>query len=108
MLEDMQEAQITIGETSFALEQPFMVLATQNPIEQEGTYPLPEAQVDRFMLQLELTYPTRDEELLILDRMAAVEPPLFVDEVFGPDDIFELRRVLDSIHIADSLKGYIV
>src|SRR5262245_37198264 len=79
LLEAMQERQVTIGETSFPLEEPFLVLATQNPIEQEGTYPLPEAQVDRFMLKVKLTYPNRDEELLILDRMAATEPSLYVD-----------------------------
>src|SRR5437660_3766448 len=73
LLEAMQEKQVTIGDTSYTLEQPFLVLATQNPIEQEGTYPLPEAQVDRFMLKLKLTYPSKDEELAILNRMAAVE-----------------------------------
>jgi MoxR-like ATPase len=104
----MQEAQVTIGETSFALEQPFLVLATQNPIEQEGTYPLPEAQVDRFMLQVRLTYPSRDEELVILDRMATVSPALYVDKVLGAEDVFELRRALDSIYLDDRLKGYIV
>src|SRR5262250_2297800 len=76
LLEAMQERQVTIGETSYALEEPFLVLATQNPIEQEGTYPLPEAQVDRFMLKLKLTYPSKDEELAILDRMAGVEQTL--------------------------------
>src|SRR3954453_9903170 len=78
LLEAMQERQVTIGETSFVLDQPFLVLATQNPIEQEGTYPLPEAQVDRFMLKLKLTYPNKEEELAILERMAAVEPNLRV------------------------------
>ncbi len=84
------------------------MLATQNPIEQEGTYPLPEAQVDRFMLKLKLNYPSRDEEILILERMAAVEPDVHADAVLGPADLFELRGVLDSIHVADRLKGYIV
>src|SRR5215467_1908400 len=79
LLEAMQEKQVTIGETSYVLEQPFLVLATQNPIEQEGTYPLPEAQVDRFMLKLKLTYPSKEEELTILDRMSAVEPNLAVN-----------------------------
>src|SRR6266481_3580399 len=92
LLEAMQEKQVTIGDTSYPLEQPFLVLATQNPIEQEGTYPLPEAQVDRFMLKLKLTYPTRDEELDILNRMAAVEPHLAVEAVLGPADVFELRQ----------------
>jgi MoxR-like ATPase len=84
------------------------VLATQNPIEQEGTYPLPEAQVDRFMLQVRLTYPDRDEELLILDRMATVAPALYVDKVLGPEDVFALRQALDSIYMDDRLKAYIV
>src|SRR5947209_3711756 len=81
LLEAMQEQQVTIGDTSYPLEQPFLVMATQNPIEQEGTYPLPEAQVDRFMLKLKLTYPTKEEELAILNRMAAVEPDLRVQAV---------------------------
>src|SRR2546430_13284220 len=76
LLEAMQEKQVTIGDHSHPLEQPFLVLATQNPIEQEGTYPLPEAQVDRFMLKLKLTYPSKDEELAILNRMASVESNL--------------------------------
>jgi MoxR-like ATPase len=108
LLEAMQEKQVTIGDRTFPLEQPFLVLATQNPIEQEGTYPLPEAQVDRFMLQLKLTYPTREEERLIQERMAAVEPALYVEEVLGANDVFELRQVLDSIYIDDRLKEYIV
>src|SRR5271166_1673527 len=107
LLEAMAEKQVTIGETTFALDQPFLVLATQNPIEQEGTYPLPEAQVDRFMLKLKLGYPSRDEEIAILDRMAAVEPDVRADPVLGPADLFELRGVLDRIHVADRLKGYI-
>src|SRR6516165_4327913 len=81
LLEAMQEKQVTIGEHTFPLQQPFMVLATQNPLEQEGTYPLPEAQVDRFMLKLKVGYPTKDEELAILNRMATVEPKLDVQPV---------------------------
>src|SRR5438477_5991170 len=76
LLEAMQEMQVTIGDASHRLEQPFLVLATQNPIEQEGTYPLPEAQVDRFMLKLKIDYPSKEEELAILERMAAIEPDL--------------------------------
>src|SRR3954470_17367693 len=83
LLEAMQEKQVTIGDTSYSLEQPFLVLATQNPIEQEGTYPLPEAQVDRFMLKLKLTYPSKDEELAILNRMASIEPALYVEPVLS-------------------------
>jgi MoxR-like ATPase len=108
LLEAMAEKQVTIGESTFVLDQPFLVLATQNPIEQEGTYPLPEAQVDRFMLKLKLNYPNRDEEIAILERMAAVEPDVRADAVLGPGDLFELRGVLDRIHVADRLKGYIV
>ena len=98
---------MTIGDAS-SLEQPFLVLATQNPIEQEGTYPLPEAQVDRFMLKLKVTYPGKDDELAILDRMAAVEPRILVEPVLGPDDLFELRAGLDRIYVDDKIKRYIV
>src|SRR5271165_445780 len=108
LLEAMQEKQVTIGEASYPLEQPFLVLATQNPIEQEGTYPLPEAQVDRFMLKLKLSYPTKDEELEILNRMAAVDPCLAIDPVLSPDEIFELRRAIDDVYVDDKIKRYIV
>jgi MoxR-like ATPase len=108
LLEAMQEKQVTIGETSYPLEQPFLVLATQNPIEQEGTYPLPEAQVDRFMLKLRLTYPSKEEELAILNRMAAVEPDLAIDPVLSPADVFQLRRAIDQIYVDDKIKRYIV
>src|SRR5262245_14625612 len=108
LLEAMQEKQITIGDTTYPLEQPFLVLATQNPIEQEGTYPLPEAQVDRFMLKLKLVYPSKVEELAILNRMAAVEPQLAVAPVLAPDDIFALRGVLDELYVDDKIKHYIV
>jgi MoxR-like ATPase len=108
LLEAMQEQQVTIGDTSYTLAQPFLVLATQNPIEQEGTYPLPEAQVDRFMLKLRLDYPDKDEELEILNRMVSVEPNLAVDPVLGPDDIFELRRAIDQIYMDEKIKRYIV
>jgi MoxR-like ATPase len=108
LLEAMQEKQVTIGDTSYRLDQPFLVMATQNPIEQEGTYPLPEAQVDRFMLKLKLTYPSKDEELEILNRMAAVEPNLTIESVLSPDDIFGLRRAIDAIYVDDKIKRYIV
>jgi MoxR-like ATPase len=108
LLEAMQEKQVTIGETSFPLEQPFLVLATQNPIEQEGTYHLPEAQVDRFMLKLLVTYPTRDEELKILDRMMAIEPDLRIEPVLAPAEIFALRQVIDQIYVDDKVKQYVV
>jgi MoxR-like ATPase len=108
LLEAMQEKQVTIGDTSYVLEQPFLVLATQNPIEQEGTYPLPEAQVDRFMLKLRITYPTKEEELAILDRMAAVEPDLTIAPVLSPADIFLLRNAIDQIYMDEKIKRYIV
>jgi MoxR-like ATPase len=108
LLEAMQEKQVTIGDNSYILEQPFLVLATQNPIEQEGTYPLPEAQVDRFMLKLKLTYPSKDEELVILNRMSAIEPNLSIEAVLGPSDLFALRKALDQIYVDDKIKRYIV
>jgi MoxR-like ATPase len=108
LLEAMQEKQVTIGDTSYRLEQPFLVLATQNPIEQEGTYPLPEAQVDRFMLKLRLTYPNKEEELEILNRMAMVEPNLSIEPVLAPPQIFELRKAIDQIYMDDKIKRYIV
>src|ERR1700682_6003923 len=108
LLEAMQEKQVTIGDTSYRLEQPFLVLATQNPIEQEGTYPLPEAQVDRFMLKLKLDYPTKEEELAILNRMSAIDPDLSIEPVLSAQDIFELRRAIDNIYVDDKVKRYIV
>jgi len=108
LLEAMQEQQVTIGDTTYTLEKPFLVLATQNPIEQEGTYPLPEAQVDRFMLKLKLTYPSRDEELRILDRMAAIDPDTMVNPVLTGERILALRQVIDSIYMDEGIKRYIV
>jgi MoxR-like ATPase len=108
LLEAMQERQVTIGEGSHPLDQPFLVLATQNPIEQEGTYPLPEAQVDRFMLKLKVPYPSRDEEMTILDRMGVVDLHLGAEPVLGPQDVFALRQFVDQVHMDVSIKGYIV
>jgi MoxR-like ATPase len=108
LLEAMQEKQVTIGDTTYPLEQPFLVLATQNPIEQEGTYPLPEAQVDRFMLKLKVNYPTKEEELAILNRMAAVEPDLSVEPVLAAADVFALRGAVDRVYVDDKIKRYIV
>jgi MoxR-like ATPase len=108
LLEAMQERQVTIGKESFKLDEPFLVLATQNPIEQEGTYPLPEAQVDRFMLKLLVGYPTKDEERKILDRMAMTAPTLDIEPVMSPSDIGEARHVVDLIYIDDKIKDYIV
>lgn len=108
LLEAMQEKQVTIGESTYTLPQPFLVLATQNPLEQEGTYPLPEAQVDRFMLKVLLDYPTRAEELTILDRMGTIAPNLEVPAVLSPADIVELREAVDAIYVDDKIKGYMV
>jgi len=108
LLEAMQERQVTIGDETHPLPRPFLVLATQNPIEQEGTYPLPEAQVDRFMLKLKVDYPSREEERQILDRMATTAPPPPIEPVVHPDDILEARAVVDSIYVDDKVKDYIV
>jgi MoxR-like ATPase len=108
LLEAMQEKQVTIGDYSYPLVQPFLVMATQNPIEQEGTYPLPESQVDRFLLKLKLTYPTKEEELLILQRMSAIEPDLSVSPVLGAEDIFALRQVIGDIYVDEKIQRYIV
>jgi MoxR-like ATPase len=108
LLEAMQEGQVTIGETSFPLPQPFLVLATQNPLEHEGTYPLPEAQVDRFMLKLKITYPSREEELQILERMAHTQAYPDIKPVVTTADILAARRVVDAIYLDDKVKQYIV
>src|SRR5204863_5105463 len=108
LLEAMQEKQVTIGEQSYRLEEPFLVLATQNPIEQEGTYPLPEAQVDRFMLKLKIGYPSREEERQILDRMARTTNLPEAKPVVDTQDIFKARQVLNDIYLDDKVKDYIV
>jgi MoxR-like ATPase len=108
LLEAMQERQVTLGEKTYALPDPFLVLATQNPIEQEGTYPLPEAQVDRFMLKVRINYPSRTEERAILDLMATTNPPTSVDAVVDAAQILEARKVVDSVYIDDKVKDYIV
>jgi MoxR-like ATPase len=108
LLEAMQERQVTIGDESFALPSPFLVLATQNPIEQEGTYPLPEAQLDRFLFKLVLDYPAIEEERLILDRMVRAEPGIAVRAVAGTEDILRSRCLLDSVHLEEKLRDYIV
>jgi MoxR-like ATPase len=104
----MQEKQVTIGDQTFKLEEPFLVLATQNPIEQEGTYPLPEAQVDRFMLKLKINYPTRAEERQILDLMAHTTNLPSATAVVTPQQIMDARRVVNDIYIDDKVKEYIV
>ncbi|MCL4212911.1 MAG: MoxR family ATPase [Gemmatimonadales bacterium] len=107
LLEAMQEKQVTIGGTSFPLVEPFLVLATQNPIEQEGTYPLPEAQVDRFMLKLRVGYPTRDEEREIMKRMAGGET-IPVKQVADPEHLMQARRTIAGLFLDDRLVDYIV
>ena len=108
LLEAMQERQVTIGETTYPLSDPFLVLATQNPIEQEGTYQLPEAQLDRFMFKLNIGYPQKSEERHILDLMATSAPDLRVDAVIEPSQIIAARDVVNSIYIDDRVKDYIV
>ncbi len=107
LLECMEERQVTLGEETYRLEDPFMVLATQNPIEQEGTYPLAEAQVDRFMMKLRLDYPSRDEEARILDRML-VETPIEVDVVLDRQRLLELRRAADEVYLDAKMRDYIL
>lgn len=108
MLEAMQEKQVTIGDETFSLPELFLVLATQNPIEQEGTYPLPEAQVDRFMLKVVVDYPSMTEERMILDRVDHTDSRIEVNPVVGPDDILGARKVVDSIYMDEKIKDYIV
>ncbi|MFC1667809.1 AAA family ATPase [Chlamydiota bacterium] len=107
LLEAMQERQVTIGEETHALEQPFLVLATQNPIEQEGTYPLPEAQVDRFMLKLKVEYPEKAEERKIMDRMTTGRE-IQIKKVTSPKDILSSREIINDIYVDDKIKEYIV
>ena len=108
LLEAMQERQVTIGETTFKLDEPFLVLATQNPIEHEGTYPLPEAQVDRFMLKLKISYPNKEEELKIMKRMAETNKKITVSPVVGPDDIIKARKTVDDVYIDERIEKYII
>jgi len=108
LLEAMQERQVSIGEQTFPLPAPFLVLATQNPIEQEGTYPLPEAQLDRFMLKLRIDYPNKEQERQILDRMAVTEKKFDIKPVIRPQDIAEVRAIVDEIYIDEKVKDYIV
>ncbi len=108
LLEAMEEGQVTIGDHSYPLPTPFMVLATQNPIEQEGTYPLPEAQMDRFMLKLKIDYPDKVQEKQILRLMAGGEEPVAVNPLLGMDDIARLRQLTASIYLDEKVEDYIV
>ena len=107
LLEAMQERQVTIGDSTYPLEEPFVVLATQNPIEQEGTYPLPEAQIDRFMLKLKIDYPDIKEERQILDLMSR-DDPVFVNKIVTPLEILRVREVVKDVYIDERIKDYIV
>jgi len=109
LLEAMQEMQVTIGEKTYLLDKPFFVIATQNPLEQQGTYPLPEAQQDRFMLKLKIQYPGRDEERIIMENFSAEQPDdINISKLLSRDDVFELRKTIDSIFVHDDLnKGKI-
>ena len=107
LLEAMQERQVTIGEETFEMDRPFLVMATQNPIEQEGTYPLPEAQVDRFMLKIKVGYPSREEERLIMDRMISPSKR-DTKTVITPDRLLKAREVVDQVYLDDRIKDYIV
>ena len=107
LLEAMQERQVTIGETTFKLEEPFLVLATQNPIEQEGTYPLPEAQVDRFMLKVKISYPSRDEEMKIMRQNVNMTSGI-VQQVITPKDILRARELVHEVYIDEKIEKYIL
>lgn len=107
LLESMQELQVTIGEESHTISPPFIVMATQNPIEQEGTYPLPEAQIDRFLLKVKVTYPEREEERAIIDRFTTGAAPK-VNSVCSKEDIFRLNKTFRDIYIDDKIKDYII
>jgi MoxR-like ATPase len=108
LLEAMQERQVTIGDQTFPVPEPFLVLATENPIEQEGTYPLPEAQLDRFMMKLKIDYPNKEDERKILDRMAATSKKFDIKPVIHLNQIAEIRAVVDEIYIDEKVKDYIV
>ena len=108
LLEAMQEKQITIGEKTYILEKPFLVLATQNPLEQEGTYPLPEAQQDRFMLKLKVDYPTKAEERKVIDLLTGEKTNIKLGKVLDKDKIFEIRKLVDKIYVDDKIKDYVL
>src|SRR5436190_20678641 len=108
LLEAMQEKTVTIGETTFKLDKPFLVLATQNPVENEGTYPLPEAQVDRFMMKVFVDYPSKEQELEIMRRISNMQFDFTVNQVLTKEDIFSIREEVNKIKISESLERYII
>jgi MoxR-like ATPase len=104
----MQEKTVTIGETTFTLDKPFLVMATQNPVENEGTYPLPEAQVDRFMMKVSVSYPSKEQELEIMRRIANMQFDFTVNAVLTKEDIFSIREEVNRVKISESLEKYII
>lgn len=108
LLEAMQEKQVTIGENTYPLDKPFLVLATQNPVDQEGTYPLPEAQVDRFMMKVHVDYPSKAEELEVMRRMSNASFNSDVKALLRKEDIFEIRQEINGVNISESLEKYII
>lgn len=108
LLEAMQEKQVTIGETTYPLDRPFLVLATQNPVDQEGTYPLPEAQIDRFMMKVHVNYPTKQEELEVMRRMSNLAFDSQVDTILTKEDIFAIRKAVNQVNLAESIENYII
>lgn len=108
LLEAMQEKQVTIGETTFKLDKPFLVLATQNPVEQEGTYPLPEAQVDRFMLKVYIDYPKKEDELQVMRRMSNLSFDASIRQLLSKEDIFAIRDAINDVQVSESLEQYII
>ncbi|GAA0879271.1 AAA family ATPase [Algoriphagus jejuensis] len=108
LLEAMQEKQVTIGETTFALDRPFLVLATQNPVDQEGTYPLPEAQVDRFMMKVHIDYPSKADEMEVMRRMSNMQYTSEVRPILSKQDIFDIRSEINGVNMAEPLEHYII
>lgn len=108
LLEAMQEKQVTIGDTTYLLDRPFLVLATQNPVDQEGTYPLPEAQVDRFMMKVHIDYPSKADEMEVMRRMANMSFSSEVNAILSKDEIFEIRNQINAVKIAEPLEHYII
>ncbi|MBX2965104.1 MAG: AAA family ATPase [Cyclobacteriaceae bacterium] len=108
LLEAMQEKQVTIGETTFQLDRPFLVLATQNPVENEGTYPLPEAQIDRFMMKVFVDYPTKDQELEVMRRISNMKFDFTVNALLTKEDIYDIREQVNKVKISESLERYII
>ena len=108
LLESMQEKQVTIGETTYQLDKPFLVLATQNPVDQEGTYPLPEAQIDRFMMKVHVDYPSKEEEMEVMRRMANLTYDTEVNTIITKEDVFKIRQEVNEVKVSESIEKYII